>query len=109
MTATTIAAPLGVTVLICSTCGTGSYAPTPNCPTVWTCDECGHDIVPALDIDLDPGEVLARHFIAKGELRLAITTRPGTCGTCGSANHLHFSVRVGDDMPANLIPCPESE
>lgn len=110
MTTTTIPTPLGVTVLICSDCGTGAYAPLSINSREWTCDDCGHDVT---DDDianaLDPGEHLTRTFIAEGEVRLAWTTRPDNCSTCGSWNHLHFSVRVGDDMPAVLIPCPEED
>lgn len=105
----TITAPRGVTVLECSECEGGTYAPRSLNSREWTCDQCGRDIT---DDDilghLDDGEHLTRTFIAEGEVRLAWTTRPDNCSTCGSWNHLHFSVAIGHN-PTVLINCPESE
>jgi hypothetical protein len=110
MTTRLITAPRGVTVIECGDCEGGTFAPVSLNSREWTCDQCDHDIT---DDDiaghLDDGEHLTRTYIAVGEVRLAWTTRPDNCSTCGSANEHHFSVRVGDDMPSNLIPCPESE
>lgn len=105
--------PDRVTVLRCNACDSGTFAPTTLDASTWECDECGnliyapHDIAP----HLEPGEILTSVFIAVGEVRLAWTTRrTSTCHTCGTTNGHHFSVRIGDDMPSTLIPCPnESE
>ena len=106
----TIAPPLGVTVIECSECDAGTYAPVSLNSREYTCDNCGHDIT---DVDivrhLDDGEHLTRTFIAQGEVRLAVTTRPDHCSTCGSWNHLHFSVRIGTTMPCTFAPCPEED
>jgi hypothetical protein len=113
-----ITPPSRVTVLECTQCDGGTYAPLSVHADVWTCDNCGHDISAQRDIRpyLEPDEHggtprLTETFIAEGEVRLAWTTRRTTsCTTCGTTNGLHFSVRVGNDMPAHLIPCPaESE
>jgi hypothetical protein len=107
-----IGLPKTTHVLSCSQCeGFGTYRADSLDASVWTCDTCYHD-VHADDIrrSLDYGEYLTTAYLTEGEVRLAWSTRLRGCHTCGSTNDHHFSVRVVNDMPARLIPCPnESE
>jgi len=102
--------PTATTLIHCGDCDGGTFAPVTADARTWTCDKCGHTVNDRdVKANLDEHEWLGSAFIAKGEVRLAYTTRPADCMTCGTSNHLHFSVRLGDTMPATFIDCPEGD
>lgn len=74
------------------TCGDGFYA----------CTRCGHTIGwetywPTVTGDREPAIIADR-----------LATVPRRCSGCGSQNALHFSVRVGDEIPARFTTCPNA-
>lgn len=87
----------------CSECPGGLYSLS------GTCDHCGHkvareDITPHLDAN----ETLTDTYVIRDGVRMTrlAVCRTDACECCGSISAAHFSIRVGDDIPARFQPCP---
>jgi hypothetical protein len=94
-----------ITALSCSECPTGEYR-TSDVQGTFVCKACGY-AVHRSDVDryLDLNERLTtRHNNTSTPDVVIIRTE--ACECCGSISNGHFSVRVGDSLPATLIPCP---